>query len=145
MSHTAAFVRLSFFLFLAATGEAFAPALQLRQSTSRLFFGLGSIEKQEDTYLELAANNAHIPEAVYIIVYNPGTEREGVHTTENPRGSGQYCVLAFESPFECQHFSEMIAMGYPGFEDPVPTQYTVDQVQQYCQQMGWYLQLVPEF
>ncbi|CAB9505917.1 expressed unknown protein [Seminavis robusta] len=144
----------TFFLLSVATAAAFSPtsrAFAVRQSTnpssSRLFFGLGTIEKQEEQYLELAFNNANsvIPEAVYVIVYNPGAENEGVHTTEWPRGGGQYILMAFESPFECQHFAEMIAVGYPGWDDPVPTQYTAEQVQEYCQQMGWNLQLVPEF
>jgi len=37
------------------------------------------------------------PEDVYIILFNPGTEQEGVHTVEYPKGSGNNVILAFES------------------------------------------------
>jgi Protein of unknown function (DUF3110) len=116
-------------------------------SLSRLLFGLSSIEKQEDQYIDLAMKHYNTivwPEIVHIIVYNPYTELEGVHVTECPRGSGEQTLLAFESASECQHFCDVIMVGQPGnVADPVPAQYTVEQMVQYCQNMGWSLQLVP--
>lgn len=117
-------------------------------SSSRLFFGLSSIEKQENQYLDLAIQHAHTvvwPETVHIIVYNPHSELEGVHVTEYPRGSGEQTLLAFESASECQHFCDVIMVGQPGnVADPVPAQYTLEQMIQYCQDMRWSLQLVPD-
>jgi len=44
------------------------------------------------------------PEDVYIIVYNPDTDDQGVHTLEVPKGSGNNFILAFESEMECVEF-----------------------------------------
>jgi len=48
------------------------------------------------------------PEDVYIILFNPGTEQEGVHTVEYPKGSGNNVILAFESKEECDRFSQAL-------------------------------------
>lgn len=116
-------------------------------TSTRIFFGVGTIEEQEDQYIELASKNTAtaVPESVTIILYNPGTEIEGAHTTECPRGSGFYSLLGFESPFEGHHFAELIAGAYPDYPVPVPTPYTLEEVQLYATNMGWTLQLVPEF
>ena len=45
------------------------------------------------------------PEDVHIILFNPDTDREGVHTIEFPKGSGSNMILAFESRKECEQFS----------------------------------------
>jgi Protein of unknown function (DUF3110) len=125
------------------------PISSIGSKSSRLYFGLSSIEKQEKQYLELAMKHSHDavvwPETVHIIVYNPNTELEGVHVTEFPPGSGEQTLLAFESASECQHFSDVIMVGQPGdLADPVPTQYTLTQMIQYCHDMNWSLQLVPD-
>ena len=156
-------VFLAIIVSLSTTASAFGPYLQqpfvnVRQSAaisypsssrhqSRLFFGLSSIEKQEEKYLELAAGNpgTSVPESVSIVAYNPGTDQETVHTTEYPRGSGNYCLLVFESPVECEHFADMIEVGVPGAVDATPTFYTLQQMTNYCQEMNLPLQLVPEF
>eukprot|EP00979_Chaetoceros_neogracilis_P008872 scaffold1988_cov230-Chaetoceros_neogracile.AAC.4 len=49
-----------------------------------------------------------MPEDVFIILFNPDTEREGVHTIEFPKGSGNNMILAFESKQECGQFSESL-------------------------------------
>ncbi len=45
------------------------------------------------------------PEDVHIILFNPDTDREGVHTIEFPKESGNNMILAFESREECEEFS----------------------------------------
>jgi len=116
-------------------------------STTSLFFGLGSVEKQENEYLELAAEYyppTYIPETVHIVVYNLGTEQEGVHTAEYPKGSGQICLLAFTSEEDAKPFADTLAVGYPGDIDPSAMEYASEQMQQYCQEQGWFFVLVPD-
>ena len=130
------------------SGGHVKPSESCSSSSSRLLFGLSNIEKQENQYLELALNhygNVPWPASVHIIVYNPNTDLEGVHITEFPRGSGEQALLAFESASECDHFADVIMVGQPGnLADPVPTEYTVDQMIQYCHDMRWSLLLVPD-
>ena len=46
------------------------------------------------------------PEFVHIILFNVGTNREGAHTIEFPKDSGNNVLLAFEDEFECGKFIE---------------------------------------
>lgn len=88
--------------------------------------------------------NFNADQPVYIVVYSPHTDQETVHATEYPQGSGNYCLLGFESLVECQDFADIITVGQPGSVDPEPTQYTLEQMDQYCQEMNWPFFLVPE-
>ena len=57
------------------------------------------------------------PDEVHIILFNPNTEREGVHTIEFPKDSGNNIILAFESRVECEQFSTKLKEQH--FFDPV--------------------------
>jgi len=46
------------------------------------------------------------PEQVHVILFNPHTEEEGMHTIEYPKGSGTNVILAFEDSNDCNVFSE---------------------------------------
>jgi len=48
------------------------------------------------------------PDEVHIILFNPDTEQEGVHTIEFPKGSGNNVILAFENAEACDMFSKML-------------------------------------
>jgi hypothetical protein len=45
------------------------------------------------------------PETVHCIFFQPGTEEQGMHTVEQPAGSGNNMVLAFESKEACDNFA----------------------------------------
>lgn len=127
------------------TGCAFPSS---SSSSTRLLFGLGTLEKQEGQYLELAsAENTHVPEAVFAVMYNPNTEQEQVHFTEFPQKSGQYFLLAFESPHECAHFANLLQQGTPNGVVAVSPPSTMEDLLSFCQQqtVPVSLQLVPEF
>jgi hypothetical protein len=57
------------------------------------------------------------PEEVHIILFNQNTSREGVHTLEFPKDSGNNIILAFESKEECEEFSMNLKKQH--FFDPV--------------------------
>ena len=106
------------------------------------------IEELEDRYLELANQNErvmeYIPEIVYIMMYNPGTPEEGLHTTEYPKGSGQDVVLAFESLEECVAFSNIIKSDKSlKLPEPIPTPAPYEQMKLACQRMGLSIKVVP--
>eukprot|EP00568_Trieres_chinensis_P000589 CAMPEP_0183293946 /NCGR_PEP_ID=MMETSP0160_2-20130417/2455_1 /TAXON_ID=2839 ORGANISM="Odontella Sinensis, Strain Grunow 1884" /NCGR_SAMPLE_ID=MMETSP0160_2 /ASSEMBLY_ACC=CAM_ASM_000250 /LENGTH=164 /DNA_ID=CAMNT_0025455163 /DNA_START=85 /DNA_END=579 /DNA_ORIENTATION=+ len=105
------------------------------------------VEQQEDYYIALATQYEGYtrPEIVYIMMYNPGTQDEGVHSTEYPKGSGTEVVLAFESLEECNYFSSMLRED-PNFPlEPIPTPAPLEQMEMSCQQMGVPMKIVPAY
>jgi len=148
--------------FLVATlsliqfGSAFGPSCNLqlssrqdiqhsRSSSSCLYFGLGAIAEQEQKYFELAQSNTdnpNPPASVHIVAYNAGTPVETIHFTEYPQD--QYCLLAFESAQECEHFADLIQVGQPGDFSAETTEYSLEDIFSYCQENQLPLQLVPE-
>jgi hypothetical protein len=98
----------------------------------------------EDYYLGLAMGDDDVkPEVVYIIMYNAGTEQEGVHTINYPRGSESDILLAFEALVDCVKLANTVKAGasapgstftIPG--DPIPTPTPLFQMEAACQQMG---------
>lgn len=103
------------------------------------------IERQEEAYLQLptASFTNNKPDVVYIIMYHPGSQEEGVHTTEFPKESGQEVMLAFESLDEINTFANMLREE-PTFPlDPVPTPAPLANMEVACQQMGLVMKLVP--
>jgi Protein of unknown function (DUF3110) len=110
----------------------------------RLF--LQSLQEQEDKYLELASQNAGAqPEIVYILMYNPGTESEGVHTTEYPKnGSGNEVILGFEELSDCVQFATALKTN-PDFPlEPIPTPAPLQQMQASVGAMGLSVMVVPQ-
>jgi hypothetical protein len=59
-------------------------------------------------------NKKRLPENVFIILFQPGTVNQGVHSIEN--GSGNNVILAFESKLACEKFAESLCEQH--FEDP---------------------------
>lgn len=111
-------------------------------TTPKLF--LKSLQELEDQYLGLAIQNNSRPEIVYILMYNPGTDQEGVHTTEYPKdGSGSEVVLGFEEIADCVDFSTALKQN-PNFPlEPIPTPAPFDQMQAAVQGMGLNILIVP--
>ena len=90
------------------------------------------------------ASRHHRPESVHIILFNPQTKHEGMHTIEYPRNSGKNLCLAFESHFECDRFaSQLTESGGGSFSDPVPYEMALDTLDTYCQNLGVHVQVVP--
>mmetsp|Transcript_27827 Transcript_27827/g.81669 ORF Transcript_27827/g.81669 Transcript_27827/m.81669 type:complete len:260 (-) Transcript_27827:448-1227(-) len=82
------------------------------------------------------------PNDVYVILFNPGTEKEGVHTVEYPRGSGNNVIMAFESKAECQKFSNVLEDQQ--FYEPFAQEVNLDFLETYCKSLGVFVQVVPE-
>jgi hypothetical protein len=82
------------------------------------------------------------PEDVHIILFNPDTDREGVHSIEFPKDSGHNMILAFESKAECEQFSRSLKEQH--FFDPTPQEMKLEFLENYCEQIGVEVQVVPE-
>ncbi|KAL3935152.1 MAG: hypothetical protein SGBAC_009269 [Bacillariaceae sp.] len=119
----------------------------MRSKTTLLFQTPNQIQEQEDNYLLLATqyeSTLRRPEVVFVIMYNPGTEQEGIHTMESPRGSETDLLLAFESIEDCVGFSNLLRQDPNWKQEPVPTPTPLDQVEVACQQMGLPIKIVPD-
>lgn len=128
---------------------AFAPPtaasfLKTRSShQSRLF---ASVEETEDEYLVCARDSplATKPDVCYIIMYNPSTPQEGIHTMTYPRGSEDDLLLAFESLDDCVAFAQIIREDASvQYGEPVPTPTSMLQIESACQRMDLPLAIVP--
>ncbi len=82
---------------------------------------LTPLEKQQmakDFFSKVLNYNDEMrPECVHIILFNVGTNREGAHTIEFPKNSGNNVLLAFEEEAECDQFT--IELKEQEFFDPV--------------------------
>jgi hypothetical protein len=119
--------------------------LQSQQCRTRLF--LQSLQEHEDQYLQIAMNNQNTPnqpEIVYILMYNPGTDQEGVHTTEFPKdGSGSEVILGFEELGDCIQFANALKTN-PNFPlEPIPTPVPLEQMQPAMENIGLSIMVVP--
>mmetsp|Transcript_21792 Transcript_21792/g.32405 ORF Transcript_21792/g.32405 Transcript_21792/m.32405 type:complete len:98 (-) Transcript_21792:119-412(-) len=85
------------------------------------------------------------PDIVYVIMYNPGTENEAIHTMEYPRGTSRTgdMLLAFESIEEVNYFANMIRSDGDFMEEPIPTPTPLIQLEMASQQMGLPMKVVP--
>ncbi len=82
------------------------------------------------------------PENVYIVLFYPDTDNEGVHTIEFPKGSGKNFLLAFEDHNECLNFA--LVLKDQKFFDPTPQQINYKSLSDYCQTISLALQIVPK-
>lgn len=55
--------------------------------------------------MKYSSEERQVPESVHIILFQPGTEQQLVHTVEIPIGSGNNLILAFESGADCVSFA----------------------------------------
>ena len=144
---------------LVSAATAFVPPLaQLQQpltsgvtavpTPSALFI---TAEEQEDIFLERAMSaSAQVkPDLVYIILFNPQTPMEAIHTLKFPRGanfeqSTSDVLLAFESFDDCVGFAQVLRED-PAVDagEPVPTPSSMQQIEQACAGMRLPIQVVP--
>ena len=108
-------------------------------------------EEQEDLFLErtMTAPAEIRPDIIYIILFNPQTPFEAIHTVKFPRGanfeqSTADLLLAFESFDDCVAFAEVLRSD-PAVDagEPVATPSSYEQIEQACQKMRLPMKVVP--
>jgi len=105
------------------------------------------IEQQKKVYYEFLSSDDEDdirPETVFIIQFNFGTEAQGVHTIEFPKGSGSNLLLGFESRDECENFAEMLKQDNLQFQDAELSEAPFDDLEKYCIEMGMPIKVVPK-
>jgi hypothetical protein len=163
---------ISFFVIILLTADAFAPKcttriynsdrciaddISMNSSTDRGIFNDGNEDDDDDNtsdFKRISQNEKHQfefifdiedhlkPENVHIILFNPNTDRQGAHTLEFPKGSGNNILLAFECEQECQEFSR--SLKDQNFFEPIPQEVTLKALEDYCENIGVYVQVVPK-
>lgn len=78
------------------------------------------------------------PRAVYVLLYNPSTPNEGIHTIKTDRLN---TVLMFSSQADAQRFATQL--GAQNFPQPVVEAIGMDQVLAFCRQERYQCQLIP--
>ena len=96
---------------------------------------------------------AERPEIVYILLYNPGTAEEGVHTStiqEEEEQGGPEVLWASGDVGDCMQFAELLKTTEPPpefnmalYPEPIPTPAPLSQMEMACQDMGLVLRIVP--
>lgn len=105
------------------------------------------IQQDTNPYRDLfasssAMNSRERPTQVYVILFQPETVEEGVHTIEYPKGSGSNVILAFSSLDECAKFAA--ALKEQEFFDPTPQEFLLDALEVSCEALGVFVQVVPK-
>lgn len=119
------------------------------------------IDKQKNQYHDLFSTNddddeieQQRPEEVYIILFRPDTDDQGVHTIEYPAGTGRNVLLAFESEDECVRFAGMLSQdmlpshidddGKRLGVDPVPRATNLLELENFCEETDMLVKFVRE-
>jgi hypothetical protein len=91
---------------------------QLAEGTNEFYDDLKRrIAAETNPYSNIfAAALDHEISTVHVISFAPGTSRQGIHSIEFPKGSGNNVVLAFESRDACAKFAEHLKAQH--FFDP---------------------------
>lgn len=108
--------------------DEFMEGLQMRIAKSKIF-GPGIENKPK-------------PEDVFIILFQPDTDEEGVHTVEFPKGSKNNVILAFESMNESEVFADILKN--QEFFEPQPTKIALRELESFCDPIGVEIQIVPK-
>lgn len=89
------------------------------------------------------------PEIVYILLYNPGTAEEGVHTTAMDDEQGEV-LWAFADIDDCMQFATLLKETEPPpefnmalYPEPIPTPTPLSQMEIASREMGLVLRIVP--
>ena len=82
------------------------------------------------------------PEDVYIILFKPDTEEQGLHSIEYPKGSGSNFVLAFQSKEACDKFAATLKA--QKFDFMAPKCFDLESLESLCDTLGVFVQVVPE-
>lgn len=92
--------------------------------------------------VQLSQGSEESQALVYIIMYNPSTPMEGIHTYHEQDD----ILLAFESIDDCVNLAQLIrddGRYVQEYGEPIPTPLSVGQIQTACNQMGLRLAIVP--
>eukprot|EP00555_Chaetoceros_dichaeta_P003524 CAMPEP_0198249438 /NCGR_PEP_ID=MMETSP1447-20131203/970_1 /TAXON_ID=420782 /ORGANISM="Chaetoceros dichaeta, Strain CCMP1751" /LENGTH=228 /DNA_ID=CAMNT_0043934073 /DNA_START=400 /DNA_END=1086 /DNA_ORIENTATION=- len=101
------------------------------------------LDANVELFNEDGDNDINKPEDVYIIVYNPDTDDQGVHTLEVPKGSGSNFILAFESEMECYRFCALLKEQQ--FFDPKVQEIKFASLEDHCESLpGVSVQPIPK-
>ncbi|CAB9497820.1 Protein of unknown function (DUF3110) [Seminavis robusta] len=104
------------------------------------------INELTNPYHELFAEDWNVeerPEQVHVVLFNPDTEEQGLHSIEYPAGSGSNFVLAFSSKEAVDKFASTLkAQNFAA--DPSPTVYELDALESFCDMLGIFVQVVPD-
>ena len=108
------------------------------------------VQQAEQEFLQRSTASATPPqpEIVYILLYNPGTAEEGVHTTTLEE-EGQEILWAFEAIEDCMHFASLLLKEPPPefnmalYPEPIPTPAPLSQMEAASRDMGLILRVVP--
>ncbi|MCS7030231.1 MAG: DUF3110 domain-containing protein [Gloeomargarita sp. SKYG116] len=75
---------------------------------------------------------------VYVLIYNPGTDNEGIHSLKL---QGEDTILMFEDRDDALRFADYLEAQ----DFPVPTVEAIDpeEIRQFCEEHGFHYQLVP--
>mmetsp|Transcript_10333 Transcript_10333/g.11067 ORF Transcript_10333/g.11067 Transcript_10333/m.11067 type:complete len:170 (+) Transcript_10333:163-672(+) len=134
---------------LIRTVTAFAPTniySNITPTSATQIFASTTIVEAEDMYLEKAIQSEggvlEKPDVIYMIVYNPSSNEEGIHTMKYPRGSDTEVLLAFEGLADCIEFSRVIQED-PGMQHkPVPTPTQTVMMENACKDMNLPMKIV---
>jgi len=114
---------------------------ELRQRIHQESYPYDKLFSSQHTNNNNNDNDPKKPSEVHIILFQPNTEDEGVHTIEYPKGSGHHIVLAFESKLECDLFAANLKEQH--FLNPSPYQIDMTQLEDECHIMGVDVQVIP--
>ena len=106
------------------------------------------IERQQNRYHDFilsADEMEHRPEDVHVIVFNPETDQQGVHTIEFPQGSGLNIILAFESQNDCETFAAMLRHeGSRQFQNALTAEAPLEELEEFCESTDMLVKVVPQ-
>ena len=106
------------------------------------------IEEQQSQYMDFLLSkdeklNRSV-EKVHIIIFHAGTEEQGVHTIEFPKGSGRNYLLAFEILSECELFMNSLQQeGNVQFQNAMTAECQYMELQEFCDTINVQVKIVP--
>jgi Protein of unknown function (DUF3110) len=107
------------------------------------------IEEQQSQYMDFLLSEDEISnrsvEEVHIILFHAGTEQQGVHTIEFPKGSGKNYLLAFEILPECEQFMTSLQQeGNIQFQNAMTAECQYAELKEFCDTISVQVRIVPE-
>ncbi len=84
------------------------------------------------------------PMQVYVLLYNPNTENEGIHSLElaAPDGSKQNVILLFESEDDATRYAMLLEA--QDFMAPSVEPIEDDEVKEFCEESGFTWKMIPD-
>lgn len=83
----------------------------------------------------------HNRQVVWVLIFNPGRNDEGVYTLQGRTSPSSSYVLAFDQTDEAQRFAQLLQA--EGFDLPQPMEWHADQVRNFCETGQFDLGIVP--